>query len=308
VEFAGRGYTANRGSYWREVGGFDPQAAEKGTLEMNRRLLRVGACRRLAVGLSVSLATCAVAASSASAALTSHGQLLHLSSNTNSSSNWFGYNQGTLEQGDKLFNSITGDWTVPTATQHTAGQAEDSSDWIGIGGGCIDAGCTATDSTLIQTGTEQDVDSTGAASYSAWWELVPAPSLTISNMTVEPGDHMHASISEVVADSDVWTITIQDVTRNESFTQTAPYPSTHASAEWIEETPLEIGTDAGFASLPNLTNPAFTSATVNGAPAGLKASEELDLTDSNGNVIGAPSAPNSSADGFDDCAWASTCS
>ena len=84
--------------------------------------------------------------------------------------------------------------------------------------------------------------------------------------------------------------------------------STHATAEWIEETPLEIGTDAGFAALPNLTNPAFTSATVNGASAGLKASEELDLTDSNGNVIGAPSAPNSTADGFDDCAWASTCS
>ena len=71
---------------------------------MNRRLLCVGACQRLAVVLSVSLATCAVAATSASAALTSHGQLLHLRSNTNSSSNWFGYNQGTLEQGSKLFN------------------------------------------------------------------------------------------------------------------------------------------------------------------------------------------------------------
>jgi Peptidase A4 family len=279
---------------------------------MKRRLLSSGALPRLGVFMSVSLATCALAATSASAALTSHGQLLRLApglkANTNSSSNWFGYNQGTLEQGSKLFNSITGDWTVPTATQHTSGQAEDSSDWIGIGGGCIDAGCTATDSTLIQTGTEQDVDSTGAASYSAWWELVPAPSLTISNMTVEPGDHMQASISEVVPDSNVWTISIQDVTRNESFSQTVPYSSTHATAEWIEETPLEIGTDAGFAALPNLTNPAFTSATVNGAPAGLKASEELDLTDSNGNVIGAPSAPNSTADGFDDCAWASTCS
>ncbi len=278
---------------------------------MNRRVLSPGAVKRLVAVLSVSLATCGVAAASASAALTSHGQLLrlapHLQSNTNSSSNWFGYGQGTLEQGSKLFNSITGDWTVPTATQHTAGHAEDSSNWIGIGGGCIDAGCTATDSTLIQTGTEQDVDSTGAASYSAWWELVPAPSLTISNVTVEPGDHMHASISEVVADSDVWTITIQDVTRGESFSQTTPYPSTHATAEWIEETPLEIGTNAGFAALPNLTNPAFTSATVNGATAGLKASEEMDLVDSNGNVIGAPSAPNSTADGFDACAWASTC-
>jgi len=228
--------------------------------------------------------------------------------NTNTSTNWFGYNQGTLEQGDKLFNSISGNWTVPAATQHTSGEAEDSSDWIGIGGGCIDSGCTATDSTLIQTGTEQDVSSTGAASYSAWWELVPAPSLTITNMTVGAGDAMHASISEVVNDANVWTITIQDLTRGESYTTTVPYASTHATAEWIEETPLEIGTDAGFAALPNLSNPGWTSATVNGASAGLKSSEEMDLTDSNGNVIGAPSAPNSSANGFDECTWASTCS
>lgn len=280
---------------------------------MNRRLLPPGAVRRLAVVLSVSLAGLAVAAASASAALKSHGQLLRLAPhsltlNANSSTNWFGYNQGSLEQGDKLFNSISGNWTVPTATQHTAGQAEASSDWIGIGGGCIDAGCTTTDSTLIQTGTEQDVSSTGAASYSAWYELVPAPSLTISSMTVAPGDAMHASLSEVVNDANAWTITIQDLTRGESYTTTVPYSSSHATAEWIEETPLEIGTNAGFAALPNLTNPGWTSATVNGAAPGLKASEEMDLTDSNGNVIGAPSAPNSTANGFDECTWASTCS
>jgi Peptidase A4 family len=97
---------------------------------------------------------------------------------------------------------------------------------------------------------EQDVDSTGAASYPAWWELGPALSLTISNMTVEPGDHMHASISEVVPDSDVWTISIQDMTCGESFSQTVPYSSTHATAEWIEETPLEIGTNAALPRSP----------------------------------------------------------
>jgi hypothetical protein len=281
---------------------------------MNRRLMRVRAVRRLTVVLCLSLATLAVVTASASAALRlkSHGQLLHpvphsLKVNANSSSNWFGYNQGTLEQGSKLFNSITGDWTVPTATQHTAGQAESSSDWIGIGGGCVDSGCTTTDSTLIQTGTEQDVSASGAASYSAWYELVPAPSLTIS-MTVAPGDHMHASLAEVVPNSNTWTITLQDVTRGETFTTTVPYSSTHATAEWIEETPLLIGTNAGFASLPNLTNPAWTSATVNGASAGLKSSEQMDLIDSSGKVIGAPSAPNATANGFDECTWASTCS
>jgi len=194
------------------------------------------------------------------------------------------------------------------ATQHTAGQAEASSDWIGIGGGCVDSGCTVSDSTLIQTGTEQDVSATGAPSYSAWYELVPAPSLTISSMTVQPGDHMHASLSQLATDADAWDITIQDVTRNESYSTTLPYPSTMDTAEWIEETPLEIGTDAGFAALPNLTNPAFNSGTVNGAAVKLSTSEEMDLTDSSGAVIGAPSAPNSAGSGFDACAWASGCS
>jgi hypothetical protein len=266
---------------------------------------------QLSAVLAASLAASAIAASGASA-LGSHGQLLklgpHLRSNTNTSSNWFGYNQGTLEQGSKLFNSIGGQWTVPTATQHTAGQAEASSDWIGIGGGCIDGGCTATDSTLIQTGTEQDVSATGQATYNAWYELVPAPELQITSITVHPGDRMSASVSEVVNDSNAWTITITDLTNGQSFSTTVPYSSTHTTAEWIEETPLEIGTNAGFAALPNLSNPAFGSATTNGQSANLKSSEELDLIDSNGNVIGAPSAPNATADGFDACTWASSCS
>src|SRR6185437_10967591 len=248
-------------------------------------------------------------ASTAHAAVRTHGNLLHITKphvglNAAQSNNWFGYNQGTLEQGGKLFNSITGDWTVPTATQHTAGQDEASSDWIGIGGGCIDAGCTVGDNTLIQTGTEQDV-SGGKASYSAWWELVPVPSITISGMTIHPGDHMHAAIAEVASFSDVWTISLKDVTTGQSFSTTVPYPSTHATAEWIEETPLTIGTGGtGLAALPNLSNTPFTGATVNGANANLKSSEEIQLIDSNGKVIGTPSAPNSTANGFTECAWA----
>jgi Peptidase A4 family len=246
----------------------------------------------------------------ATSTLKSHGQLLHLvprlHANMTQSNNWMGYNQGALEQGGKLFNSISGQWTVPTATQHTAGQSEASSNWIGIGGGCIDAGCTVTDSTLIQTGTEQDVSSSGTPSYSAWWEIVPAPSISIS-MTVKPGDQMQASVAEVVPDSNVWTITLQDVTQHESFSTTVPYPSTHATAEWIEETPLEIGTNAGLASLPNLTNPGFDHGQVNGAPVKLSSSEGMELTDSNGNVIGVPSAPDSDADGFGVCTWSGTC-
>jgi hypothetical protein len=269
------------------------------------------ALARLPVLVSIAFAACAINTASASA-LSAHGHLLRLAAphgktNANQSSNWFGYNQGTLEQGSKLFNSISGNWTVPKATQHAKGQAEYSSDWIGIGGGCVDAGCAVTDSTLIQTGTEQDVGSNGRASYSAWWEVIPAPSLTITSMAVRPGNRMHASIAEVVPNSNLWTITIKDLSNGQSYTMTVPYSSSHLTAEWIEETPLIIGTGAGFAALPNLTRPAFDLATTNGTPAGLKAPEEIQLINSNGKVIGAPSAPDPDADGFNACAWAGTC-
>ena len=268
----------------------------------------VGFARRvLALGL-LTMAMSLAAAASASA-LSSHGQLLklaHLRSETNQSQNWFGYVQGTLEQGNKLFHSITGNWTVPSASQHTRGTDESSSDWIGIGGGCVDANCVIPDETLIQTGTEQDVAANGSPSYSAWWEVIPAPSVTIS-MNVSPGDRMHASVAETVPNSNVWNITLKDVTRNESFSTTVPYSSTRATAEWIEETPLVIGTNAGFAPLPNLTTPAFDLSTTNGAPASLKTSEEMQLIDSNNKVIGSPSAPDPDADGFNACAWAGTC-
>ncbi len=267
------------------------------------------AARRLGLLAGVCAVSCLGFAGSASAHFAPGGQLLrltHLGFNTNTSSNWFGYQQGALEQGGKLFTSITGNWTVPTATQHTSGQAEDSADWIGIGGGCVDSSCDAGDSTLIQTGTEQDVASNGTASYDAWYELVPAPELQITSMTVKPGDQMHASITQ--AAGELWNITIQDVTQNESYTTSVPYSSTMDTAEWIEETPLEIGTNAGFAALPNLTDPAFNSLTVNGANPNLTSSEQIQLTDSSGNVIGTPSAPNSTGNGFSECTWTSTCS
>jgi hypothetical protein len=264
---------------------------------------------KLAAAVSTGAALFGVCASSAAAAPpSSHGNLLK-PFNTNQSTNWFGYNQGTQEQGGKQFHAVSSDWNVPTATQHTKGQSESSSSWTGIGGGCTDANCSTTDPTLIQTGTEQDVDSSGKPSYSAWWEIIPLPSNPIK-MQVSPGDHMHAEVNESPPGSEMWTITLKDVTRNESFSTTVPYLSTYGTAEWISETPLELGGSGapGTAPLPNLTKTPFDHSSTNGAPAQLKPSEEMQLVDNNGNVIGQPSAPDSDADGFNACSWTTTCS
>jgi Peptidase A4 family len=276
---------------------------------MRSRLLGGVATAAALVGMGA-LPSAAVGAGTARGARSlrlppAHGQLIHPFS-TNSSNNWFGYQQGLLEKNNTLFHSISGRWIVPRATQHRKGQAEHSSDWIGIGGGCDNAQCTITDNTLIQDGTEQDVNKKGNASYSAWWEIIPEPSTPI-HMTVRPGDHMFSSIVETPRNSENWKITLRDVTRNETFTKKVSYTSSYATAEWIEETPLIIGTNAGFAALPNLTSPVFDHGTVNGHSAKLKSSERINLVNSNGKVIGAPSAPDPDLDGFNACAWAKTC-
>ena len=46
---------------------------------------------------------------------------------------------------------------------------------------------------------------------------------------------------------------------------------------------------------------------MNGRNANLQASEEMQLIDSNGNMIGTPSAPNGTNDGFSACTWATSC-
>src|SRR5437764_282414 len=139
---------------------------------------------------------CAVAAaataSSAAAQLSAHGKFIN-PFNANESTNWYGYNQGTLEKNRTMCDSITGDLTDPTADR-------------------------------------------------------------------------------------------------------------------IQETPLVFSTGgAGLAALPNLSTNTFSAATVNGKNAGLKASEAIDLVNSNGHVIALPSAPNATLDGFNLCTWATTC-
>ena len=241
-----------------------------------------------------------------------HGRpIVHVGANK--SNNWSGYNQGALEQGNKLFTSVAGTWTVPTATRHKAGEAEYSASWIGIGGGCVDATCTITDTTLIQDGTGQDIDSSGRASYYAWWEIIPAPSVNLSgcspdpNCTVGAGDTMHSTISTTT--NGVWTMSMSDQTRGWSWSMTVPYSSTEGTAEWIEETPvvLDNSGNVSVGPMPNLSNAHFDLALTNGASAGLKASEEMQLVDFNNNVVATPSGPDPDADGFNDCTYASSC-
>jgi Peptidase A4 family len=219
------------------------------------------------------------------------------------SSNWSGYNQGAAAVHHK-FNSVSGTWVVPTATQHTAGEQEFSSTWIGIGGGCVNSSCSVTDGTLIQEGTEQDVAADGTPSYDAWWELIPAPEVKIQGFAVHPGDVISASITS--AAQNIWTFKMTNTTTGQAFTKRTPYNSSHLTAEWITETPLIIGGNAGFAAMPNLGVVNMDLGTTNGVTPHLAPSQEVQLAP-NGGIVATPSSPDPDTDGFNDCVWASSC-
>jgi len=223
----------------------------------------------------------------------------------NQSNNWSGYNQGMLEK-NVQFHQVSGTWAVPAASQHKAGEAEYSASWVGIGGGCVNAGCTVGDATLIQAGTSQNVDSSGTASYDAWYELIPAPSITVS-LAVKAGDQVHVDIRE--GTPEVWTILIQNTTTGQSFSTTVPYASSYATAEWVEETPVVIDNsgNASVGPMPNLSTVKFDSGLANNVNPNLVSSEAIQLVDFNSQVLATPSAPDSDADGFNDCTYATSC-
>jgi hypothetical protein len=227
--------------------------------------------------------------------------------NTNQSSNWSGYNIGAAYPqvpAGTTFTAISGVWTVPTASQHTAGQSEDSATWVGIGGGCVTDNCSVTDSTLIQAGTEQNVSKTGQASYSTWWELIPAPSIN-AKLAVAPGQRVYVGLKEVKPG--VWRIVIKNLTTGKTFTKTTPYSSSMDTAEWIEETPLVVGSGgSGLAHMPNLGVVHFVRSTLDGANPGFQPVDEMQLNN-NGQILATPSAPNSTTNGFNDCTYATTC-
>jgi Peptidase A4 family len=259
----------------------------------------------LAAGVGLSAGTSAAAAGSHPSVQVGLLRLAHHHAfNITQSNNWSGYNQGVLEKG-KTFNQVAGTWVVPTASPHKSGQAEYSATWVGIGGGCLNTSCTIGDNTLIQAGTEQDVAASGKRGYYAWYELIPAASQRVS-LAVAPGNKVTVNIKQTSPGQ--WSIVIRNATTGKSWSKSTAYPSTMATAEWIEETPLLIGGGtSGIAALPKLSTVHITGATANGVAAGLASAERMQLVDGSGHVLATPSNPNKAKTAFNDCTYATFC-
>ncbi len=145
----------------------------------------------------------------------------------------------------------------------------------------------------------------GKRSYYAWYELIPAPSTRVS-LPVAPGNRVTVAIKQ--ATPGMWSIVIRNLSTGKRWSKSTPYPSTMATAEWIEETPLLIGSGGSSISpLPRLSAVHFTASSVNGAPAGLTSAERMQLVDSSNHVLATPSNPNRAKMAFNDCTYSTAC-
>jgi hypothetical protein len=138
------------------------------------------------------------------------------------SSNWSGY---VVSGAD--FSSVTGTWVQPEIDCTSTGTSA-SAFWVGLGGN--GEGSNA----LEQAGTGAECKPDGTARYYAWYELVPAPSVTVSP-AVRPGDTITATVT---VEGTKVTLQVANATTGKSVTKvkrmTAPDTS---SAEWVAEAP-----------------------------------------------------------------------
>jgi hypothetical protein len=222
-----------------------------------------------------------------------------------SANNWSGY----AESGS--FSGVTAAWSVPAVAASTSPTF--SSAWVGVDG--------FTNSSLIQAGTEEDYYN-GAAHYSAWWEILPAPETALpATYVVGAGDRMKASIYETTSTAGpgakgahahhLWMITLSDTSRRWSYTTTQSYSGAGASAEWIVEAPTvsgKLSTLAHYTITPpagtgDFDNAGFlTSLVSSGSPvytnAGLNRLKDAGVMIQNGAQVSTPGNPDSALTAF----------
>ncbi|HEX4518775.1 MAG TPA: G1 family glutamic endopeptidase [Gaiellaceae bacterium] len=192
---------------------------------MARRNTHTG---RLAAVAVLAVSALAAAGLGANAAHAGHETFAAVSSlDSSTSANWAGY---VVTQPSTTYTSVTATWKEPKVACGSDNAGESSAFWVGLGGS------SQTSQALEQVGTSADCDSTtGKPYYYAWYELVPANSVT-TKLVVHPGDTITTSVN--VLDGTTIELQVKNRTRHTSFTTKLPYATPDlTSAEWIAEAP-----------------------------------------------------------------------
>jgi hypothetical protein len=192
------------------------------------------------------------------------------------STNWSGY---AVTGSNGAFSSVSSSWTEPTATCSSRSD-QYAAFWVGLDGYNSDS--------VEQTGTDSDCAGR-TPDYYGWYEMYPANPVYFSN-TVEPGDHISASVTFsgtatyklVLTDSTRgWT---QTITKNESGLD-------RSSAEVITEAP---SSETGVLPLADFGTVNYTGSDANGTSMGSQSPTDIIMVDSSGRQEDSTSSMSSS--------------
>lgn len=136
---------------------------------------------------------------------------------------WAGYVVRTL---GVSFAEVVGNWVQPRVVCGRPGSSVAL--WVGLGGATSDS------QALEQIGTSADCSQRALVSYSAWYQLFPAPPVELP-LTIRPGDRVAA---KVAVDASTVTVELRNFTTGGSFSTELRMGSPETdSAEWIVEAP-----------------------------------------------------------------------
>jgi peptidase A4-like protein len=179
--------------------------------------------------------------------------------------NWAGYVVTGSATSPVTYSSVTGTWTVPTATCNTPAAAGGfSTVWVGLGG--------YTTKNQEEVGTDSNCSTKNNPTYYAWFELVPYIAYNVpSNDKVLAGDTMTGTVN--ILSTTLVQLQIQDQTRNWNFSRNITFSSQDTStAEWISEAPASclrfVCNEANLANFGTVTMRSI-SAVGNGATGAL---------------------------------------
>lgn len=159
---------------------------------------------------------------------------------------WAGY---VVRAGDSSFSTAAASWTQPRVVCNRPGSS--AAFWVGLGG------TRAGSKSLEQIGTSADCSERAVVSYSAWYQLFPAPPVELP-LRVEPGDQL---TGEVTLDAGIVALSLSNESSGTSVSTEIwmKAPETD-SAEWIVEAPSACFASCAPLPLADFGSARFTNA------------------------------------------------
>ena len=205
------------------------------------------------------------------------------------SSNWAGAVL-TAPPPDETFNSVSGQFVVPTPSVPPGGGSGKYSAaiWVGIDGDTYG-------NAIWQSGIDISI-SDSQISFDVWYEWFPNPAYDIQGFSVSGGDTIIITVSS--SSKSEGSVTLENLSTGQSVTQSASAPSPNAvlggqNAEWIIEDFDVGGSQVPFADFGTVL---FTNAvaSTSSQSVGSDGAAIIEIKDSNGNVLTDVSLPTSS--------------